>query len=120
MRRVLNIPIYKLKYHSQMPKKISTDDFIEKAKDIHGDLYDYSLVKYKNWKSKIKVICNKHGVFDVSPNNHTSKKSGCPKCYGNKKLSLNEFIERSSRTHKDFVLCISEYKNHTQYNSAIR
>ena len=73
--------------------------FIEKAKEIHGDKYDYSLVEYKNNKTKIKIICKEHGIFEQSPYLHL-KGSGCPKCYY-KKLSnqntftINEFIEKA-------------------------
>lgn len=45
--------------------------FIEKAKAKFGDLYDYSLVKYKNTDTPVKVICQKHGEFMISPYLHT-------------------------------------------------
>jgi hypothetical protein len=54
----------------------NTEEFIKKAKKIHGDKYDYSLVDYKNASSKVKVI-SKHGVFEVTPHNHLRGK-GCP------------------------------------------
>lgn len=38
--------------------------FIEKARLIHGDKYDYSLVEYVDASSKVKIICKTHGVFD--------------------------------------------------------
>ena len=48
-----------------MSKKLSTEQFIEKAKLIHGDKYDYSLVEYKNSKTKVKIKCNDCGrVFE--------------------------------------------------------
>lgn len=47
-----------------------TKKFIEKAKHIHGDKYDYSKVKYVNSKTKVYVICPKHGEFLVRPDNH--------------------------------------------------
>ena len=58
----------------------NTEDFIEKAKKIHGDLYDYSQSNYKGTKVKIKIICNIHGVFEQAPNNHLSNIQKCPKC----------------------------------------
>lgn len=39
------------------------DDFIKKSKLIHGDRYDYSLVDYKDCKTKVKLICPIHGIF---------------------------------------------------------
>lgn len=61
--------------------KHDTDSFIEKAKEVHGDLYDYSKVKYKMNKEKVVIICNEHGEFLQTPHMHISKKmQGCPKC----------------------------------------
>lgn len=53
--------------------------FIEKARKIHGDKYDYSLVDYKNNKTKVKIICKLHGVFLQTPDSHLRGR-GCPKC----------------------------------------
>lgn len=58
---------------------ISTEEFIEKAKLIHGDKYDYSLVDYKNKFSNIKIICPTHGVFEQEARIHTQG-HGCQSC----------------------------------------
>lgn len=55
------------------------DFFVEKAKEIHGDIYDYSKVEYKNNKIKVCIICPKHGEFWQAPSMHLSGNS-CPKC----------------------------------------
>lgn len=60
--------------------KLNTQQFINKAKEIHGELYDYSKVNYVDHKTKVKIICKKHGEFLCRPNDHLSKKSGCPIC----------------------------------------
>lgn len=57
--------------------------FLKKAKILHGDRYDYSLVEYKNSNSKIKIICADHGVFEQSPATHIDESrggKGCPTC----------------------------------------
>lgn len=61
---------------------ISTEEFIEKAKQIHGeDRYDYTLVDYKNSYTKIKIRCKKHDcIFEMSPSQHIYKKHGCKLC----------------------------------------
>jgi len=83
-------------------KKLSKKDFIEKSKEIHGDKYDYSLVEYINSQTKVKIFCNVHKeIFEQLPNNHISKKYGCPKCSNNKKFNLLDFITRSKLCHKD-------------------
>ena len=60
-------------------KYITTDDFIEKAKGIHGDKYDYSKVVYINNRTKICIICPEHGEFWQTPDKHLQGR-GCSKC----------------------------------------
>ncbi len=59
----------------------NTAQIVQKFVDIHGDAYDYSLVDYKNSKTKVKIICPVHGIFKQIPNNHL-KGQNCPKCKG--------------------------------------
>ncbi len=54
--------------------------YIDKAQNAHGSVYDYSSVDYVNAKTKITVICKKHGPFQQAPSMHISRKQGCPKC----------------------------------------
>ena len=54
--------------------------FISDALAIHGDRYDYSMVKYVRSRDKVKIVCPEHGVFEISPNNHISKVHGCNIC----------------------------------------
>ena len=58
---------------------LNTKEFIEKAKKIHGDKYDYSKVDYKNYSTKVCIICPEHGEFWQIPNNHLFG-AGCPTC----------------------------------------
>ena len=61
-------------------KSLTKQEFIKRAKAIHGDKYDYSLVDYKNNKTKIKIICKQCGtIFEQLPENHL-KYEGCPNC----------------------------------------
>lgn len=82
-----------------------TSNFIEKARKIHGDKYNYSKVEYVNSKTKVCIICPEHGEFLKSPLNHIQCKQGCPICSKNnkirtnKKLTINDFIERSVLIH---------------------
>ena len=56
-------------------------EFIQKAKNIHGDKYDYSFAIYKNNYTKIKIICPYHGVFEQTPNHHLRGQT-CKMCSG--------------------------------------
>lgn len=57
----------------------SQTTFIECAKKIHGDFYDYSKTNYDGCKNKIIIICKKHGEFKQTPFVHM-RGSGCPRC----------------------------------------
>ena len=59
---------------------LTAEEFIEKARKIHGNKYDYSKVEYYNYKTKVCIICPKHGEFWQTPYNHLSGK-GCRKCH---------------------------------------
>jgi len=94
---------------------LTTEEFIKIAKEIHGDIYDYSLVEYINNKTKVKIICPEHGPFYQTPNNHLKKKSKCPFCnIKNKSLTIDIFIEKSKKVHdNNFDYSLSVYKNNT-------
>ena len=80
-------------------KNVTTEEFIEKAKLVHGDKYDYSLVDYIGSKKRVKIICSTHGVFEQMPNNHLNG-SNCLKC-DNKNVTTEEFIEKAKLMHGD-------------------
>jgi hypothetical protein len=81
--------------------RFTTEEFIEKARKIHGDKYIYTKVNYKNALTEVEIICPKpeHGSFFQSPNRHYSY--GCPVCAGNQRLTTEIFIERSRLVHGD-------------------
>lgn len=60
-------------------QKISKEEFIRRAKEIHGNKYDYSEVEYETNYKKVKIICPKHGPFLQTPHTHL-KGCGCPRC----------------------------------------
>ena len=85
-------------------KRITTEIFIERAKKVHGNKYDYSKVEYKGKDEKVCIICPKHGEFWQTPHNHY--KHGCPKCgveiVSESKFSNTEnFIKKSTELYGD-------------------
>lgn len=83
----------------RMNKKI----FIDRSTEIHKKRYDYSLVEYKNNKTKVKIICRNHGEFLQRPNDHLMGQ-GCPECKKikigrGKKLGKKNFVLESIKTH---------------------
>ena len=87
-----------------MPKKLTTEEFIAKAIAIHGNKYDYSNVIYINSKTKVKIKCTIcDNEFCQRPNDHISGK-GCRMCaYKNIAIHhttpFEEFESRANTTH---------------------
>ena len=72
------------------------DTFIAKCVKSHGDRYDYSLVKYINAYTKVRIICKDHGEFEQLPFNHVRKR-GCRKC--SNILSKPEVVAACAKVH---------------------
>jgi len=60
--------------------RLTTDEFVDRAKKIHGDRYDYSYVHYKNAHEDVLIICRLHGEFTMEATNHIHIPRGCPIC----------------------------------------
>lgn len=80
-------------------QKLTTEEFIEKVRQIHGDKYDYSKVEYINTETKVCIICPEHGEFWQTPANHL-RGCGCPKCVGKNKTT-EDFIKECIEIHGD-------------------
>lgn len=84
-----------------MSKKLTTEEFIARARAIHGDKYDYSKVEYKGQDVKVKIICPQHGVFSQTPHSHLRGQK-CPKCAIQGKMSTTEkFVTKAREVHGD-------------------
>jgi len=81
-------------------KRVTTAEFIERAKAIHGDRYDYSLVDYQGIHEYATIVCPEHGQFQQSPANHYQGK-GCSDCGGSKPHTTESFIEAAQAVHGD-------------------
>ncbi len=86
--------------------KLTTEEFIKKAREVHGDRYDYSKVEYVNKKTKVCIVCSEHGEFKQSPQKHLAGQ-GCIKCHHAslaKRYSLgrDKFIEKANSVHHYF------------------
>lgn len=78
-----------------------TNSFIEKAKIVHDNSYDYSRVKYIRSNIPITIICRKHDEFQQTPANHLFGQ-GCPKCWNEKiSMSTNLFVDKAKEVHGD-------------------
>ena len=89
-----------------MSKISNTEEFIYKSNVIYNFIYDYSLVEYVNAHKKVKILCHEHGYFEITPNKHLSRKSGCPKCgikqrNNSIKYTTEKFIEKANKVHSN-------------------
>lgn len=83
---------------------ISNEEFIRRAKEAHGDKYDYSLCEYKRNNKPVKIICRKHGVFEIRAFDHLRNNGGCKECKKERigelqRLTTDEFIAKSKSVH---------------------
>lgn len=86
-----------------MVKKLTTEEWVEKARGVHGERYDYSKTEYRNAKTSVKIICHVHGVFLQVPHSHLAG-CGCPTCgvesrATSSRLTLEEFLARAREKH---------------------
>jgi len=84
-------------------KRLTTEEFIKRAKEVHGDKYDYSKVKYTNKHTKVCIICPIHGEFWQEPNSHLYG-CGCNECWLTKNLTsklsnTEKFIKKARKVH---------------------
>lgn len=98
-------------------KRVSFEEFVKKANEIHEHKYTYIEDGYKNTSEKTSVICPIHGMFQITPAHHTRRGQGCPKCGLNRRASLrtstiDQFIEKAKKVHGEtYNYSKSVYKN---------
>lgn len=98
-----------------MPKRLSPEEFVHRAKLVHGSEYDYSDTYYQNMQTKVSIRCFRHGVFQQLPQAHL-KGQGCPVCGAEKQrqtmlsrygvdnpMKVKSIVEKARRT------CVARY-----------
>lgn len=96
----------RLEWRNIMPKKLTLNDFTDKANKIHNFKYGYELVDYVNCSTKVIIICPDHGQFEQTPDNHIYGKGGCQKCAvlarALKRIKgIDQFIYEANQVHND-------------------
>ena len=86
--------------------KQTLENFINRANQIHNNKYDYSEFVYVNWKTKVKIICPYHGIFEQRTDHHLNG-NGCNKCASEQRalkklISKEEFIKRANEIHNNY------------------
>jgi hypothetical protein len=90
-----------------MPIKKTKEEYIEEAKKIHNDKYDYSqIIELPKRDFRVNIICPQHGIFEQSFHKHLSR-DGCKKCahekLGKNKIekAKNKFINEANILHNN-------------------
>ncbi len=93
-------------------KRYTKNEFINNSIKKHGDKYDYSLVIYKNNKTKVKIICKKHGVFEQKPECHMTAGHGCPICKESRgEIKISKYLKENDikfEREKKFKDCVGK------------
>ena len=88
-----------------LTRSSNTEEFIKKAKNIHGNLFDYSKVNYKNSNEKVIIICKEHGDFLQTPSGHIGDGgSGCKLCANKnngikQRMTNDDFVKKANKKH---------------------
>lgn len=85
-------------------RKLTTEEWIKRAKTKHNENYDYSDSVYINKRTKISIKCNTcSNVFEQWPTDHING-NGCNKCawsVGSPKYTTDSFIEKAKSIFED-------------------
>jgi len=81
-------------------KQGDTASFVSEAREVHGDVFDYSRVRYTNCLSKVEIVCPLGHIFRQTPSGHLQGK-GCPQCVANRKSDTTEFLEKAVSKYGD-------------------
>lgn len=88
-----------------MPKKLTTQQFIERSIKAHGRRYNYSLAEYINNLAAITIVCPDHGSFSQRPAHHMDG-HGCPRCKASATSDrcrgvTEDFVSKATAVHGD-------------------
>jgi predicted RNA-binding Zn-ribbon protein involved in translation (DUF1610 family) len=86
-------------------RKLTQEEFLQKARAVHGDKYNYSEAKYDGLTKEVTIICSIHGRFEQRAGDHIQA-HGCPRCgiiirTQARSMGVNKFVKRANRVHQD-------------------
>jgi hypothetical protein len=89
--------------------RYNTASYIDKARTVHGDKFDYSKVIYTSSHNKVKIVCPTHGEFEQRACDHIHQKQGCPECSHNMQWSHQQYSQKSKELFDDKFVLVTEY-----------
>ncbi len=104
-----------------MAVRVDFQEFLRRARKVHGEVYDYSnseahFTTYK--EGKIPIVCSEHGAFEQTPFHHVWRKQGCPRCAGNEKVGFEEFLRRARKVHGEVYDYSTSELNYTSFKGS--
>jgi len=99
-------------------RKVTVEEFLERARAAHGAIYDYSDSGYRTMSQKVKIICAKHGEFYQTPEKHVTGQ-GCRKCGKERTAekqvwSLSDFTLKANEVHSNkYDYSKAEYRSYS-------
>lgn len=106
------------------PTEILTKIFVNKARKVHKDFYDYTSTVFNDWNEKVVIKCPVHGFFSQKATDHVHGKNGCQKCglakrgqYRRLNLTTNSFIDKANIMHNSVYDYSKLEINSTNYST---
>ena len=104
-------------------RRYTTEQIIARAREVHGDKYDYSKLEYESIENYVIIICSEHGEFVQKMNNHINQGNGCWECGQresglNRRVSDEQWIGRFRAVHGQ-TYDYSEFTSNGAENKAI-
>lgn len=82
-------------------KRLTTEEFIQLSRAVHGSRYTYQSTEYVNSQTPVIITCREHGDFTQHPRSHQRGHDGCPRCNG-WSMSVSQFKERAPKGKYDY------------------
>ena len=82
-----------------MAARITLEVFLKRAKQRFGDQFDYSGIRWRSYKSPVKIRCRKHPVQEITitPERHLQTTGGCKHCLRERRIeALERELNRTS------------------------
>ena len=94
---------------------LTWERFLARAREVHGDRYDYSQVRLVNVMMPVTIICPEHGAFAQRPTDHLNRGQGCPACAGRRPIDYAEFVRRAQAVHGErYTYAEADYQAYKQ------
>lgn len=90
-----------LQTRDAVTRRLRTCDWVHRARELWGEVYDYSKVDYRGARTPVQVICPTHGSWFPLPMNHVRATAprGCPGCRGGSAKPFAAFVKEARAAH---------------------